>query len=83
MNIKLIGGAWCSGCAGMKQTLEALGLSYTYVDIDTTEGSEFAMKHRVRSLPTVVIDYKDTTTVVVGSKNTAFMKDLINGLVEG
>lgn len=80
MNIKLIGGAWCSGCAGMKQTLESLGLSYTYVDIDTTEGSEFAMKHRVCSLPTVIIDYKDTTTVVVGAKNKAFMKDLINEL---
>lgn len=83
MQIKLVGGAWCSGCAGMKQTLDSMGLSYDYVDIDTTEGSEFALQHRVRSLPTMVIDYKGTTTVVVGAKNKAFLEGLIEELSNG
>ena len=80
MKIKVFSAAWCSQCEGMKQTLSNMGLEFDVIDIDSEEGSALAQQHRVRSLPTVIIDYKDTTTVVVGAKNKAFVKDLINEL---
>lgn len=83
MKIKLFSAQWCSQCQSMKSVLNNIGLEFETIDIDTTEGSEFAMQHRVRSLPTLVINYKDTTTVVVGSKNKAFMEGLIKELQNG
>ena len=83
MQIKLVGSAWCSGCSGMQKTLDSMGLTYDYIDIDTIEGSEFAQQYKVRSLPTMVINYNGITTVVVGSKNRAFLEGLIGELQNG
>lgn len=83
MKIKLFTAQWCSQCQGMKQTLTNMGLEFDTIDIDSEEGSALAQQHRVRSLPTMVINYKDTTTIVVGSKNKAFMEGLIQELQNG
>lgn len=50
---------WCQPCKIMNMPIKSIeqqhGLSFTRVDIDTPEGHELATKHRVMSIPTLLI----------------------------
>ena len=83
MQIKLFTAQWCSQCQSMKQVLNNMGLEFETIDIDTEQGSVLAQQHKVRSLPTTLLQIGDSMTVVVGSKNKAFMEGLIQELSNG
>lgn len=83
MQIKLFTAQGCSQCQGMKQTLTNMGLKFDTIDIDSEEGSALAQQYKVCPLPTTVINYKDTMTIVVGSKNKPFMGGFIQELSNG
>lgn len=47
--------SWCSNCQVVKASLEDNNVSYTTVDVDTSEGEELAKQNGVRGLPTVLV----------------------------
>ena len=46
--------SWCQPCKALAQQLEELGLDKEVTVVDIDEQSELAIKHGVRSVPTLV-----------------------------
>jgi thioredoxin 1 len=46
--------SWCQPCKALAQQLEELGLDNEVTVVDIDEQSELAIKHGVRSVPTLV-----------------------------
>lgn len=57
--------SWCGQCSNVKKTLDAKGIAYETIDVDSESGMELAAKHSIRSLPSALID----GNVISGAQN--------------
>ena len=82
VEVKLVSASWCQPCKQMKPVLEQVckdsGTDLTLYDVDTVEGSEFASKHGVRGVPTMLVMEGDTVKdVLVGMKSKSEIEKAI------
>ena len=58
MNVKLYSAAWCRDCRAAKQFLDAHGIDYTLIDVDSDAAASAEVVSNVgkRSIPQLVID---------------------------
>jgi glutaredoxin len=81
MLIEVYSAPWCSNCDTLKKIFNEMNVDYVVVDIDTPEGAAKAQQHRVRGLPTTVIQTDDVKVIEVGCKSKAYWLDLLSGLM--
>jgi glutaredoxin len=80
MLIEVYSALWCSSCDTLKKIFNEMNVCYDVVDIDTPEGAAKAQQHRVRSLPTTVIQTDDVKIVEVGCKSQKHWQDLLSAI---
>ena len=70
--------SWCGPCQALASQLEGVDLGVPVVNVDIDQETESAVKHGIRSVPTLVF-YKGDTEVsrIVGSRNIKELKDWI------
>ncbi len=56
MEIKLYSAEWCKYCKNVIKVLEDNNLNYEYVDMDTEEGQDEAVRLQLRTIPFAIID---------------------------
>jgi glutaredoxin len=58
MNVKLYSAAWCRDCRAAKQFLDAHGIDYTLIDVDSDAAASAEVVSNVgkRAIPQLVID---------------------------
>lgn len=75
--------SWCQPCKALAQQLEELGLDKEVTVIDIDEQSELAIKHGVRSVPTLVaLDNGKEVKRMVGVKAKDILLDWFPKSVE-
>jgi glutaredoxin len=81
MLIEVYSAPWCSSCDTLKKIFNEMNVDYVVVDIDTPEGAAKAQQHRVRGLPTTVIQADDVKVIEVGCKSKTHWLSLLSGLM--
>jgi glutaredoxin len=58
MKVEVYTAAWCRDCRAAKQFLDAHGIAYTEINVDTDHGASVELIRRVgkRAIPQLVID---------------------------
>ena len=75
--------SWCQPCKALAQQLEELGLDKEVTVVDIDEQSELAIKHGVRSVPTLVaLDNGKEMKRMVGVKAKDILLDWFPKSVE-
>ena len=75
--------SWCQPCKALAQQLEELGLDKDVTVVDIDEQSELAIKHGVRSVPTLVaLDNGKEMKRMVGVKAKDILLDWFPKSVE-
>lgn len=62
-NKVLITSKYCGGCSQAKNMLRRKGIKFREVDADTKKGDNLCKKHRIMSVPTMIIDGKRTDNI--------------------
>lgn len=73
MRIKVFGADFCAGCKTVKEVLKSKGVEFVERDVNNIDHMEEAQLYKVRSIPTIVVEYQDTSqhhTFVGVSKKT-------------
>ncbi len=73
---------WCRPCLAIAPTIEAMAKDYkgkiVFVKLNTDENQEFAMKHRIMNIPTLMI-FRDGKAVdrVIGARPRKTLEKMI------
>ena len=54
---------YCGGCSQAKRLLKKEGIKFKEIDADTKKGDALCNKHRVKTIPTMIINGKKTDNI--------------------
>lgn len=63
----------CPRCPSVKEYCESLGIAAQYIDVDSAEGMQEAVKHGIRSCPTVIM-YDESENELLRAYSIAELK---------
>lgn len=81
MSLTVFGMENCSGCVTVKRVLKDQGIEFEYRDVMNVDHMDEAMKHNVRSVPTVVYEAKDGVHIFTGASKMTIDSILLH--IEG
>lgn len=82
MHIVKVYAEWCGPCKVLDKMLQESNIEYKSVDIDSPEGEELSLAHKIRGVPTLLI--LDDNNNLIRKKVGLFLsnEDLINFIHE-
>lgn len=81
MSVIVFGMSNCAGCVTVKNIFKQKGIEFIERDVMNVDHMDEAMKHNVRSVPTVVYEAKDGVHIFTGASKMTI--DSILLFVEG
>lgn len=79
MKITVYGTTDCAGCTTLKNLLDRSHIQYDYKDIMDDENAEEVQRHRIRSLPTTVVENGSDLEVLSGPNTFNAIVSLCKG----
>ena len=55
MHVVKVYAEWCGPCKVLDKMLQESNIEYKSVDIDSSEGEELSLAHKIRGVPTLLI----------------------------
>ena len=55
MHVVKVYAEWCGPCKVLDKMLQESNIEYKSVDIDSSEGEELSLTHKIRGVPTLLI----------------------------